>query len=208
MNPHVIVSLGSIGLNLATPIILRARSNWELYEGEPARLDEIYPFTVDEVLYPPALEILRKDKTALPSFLSQVESLGVPPPVYNVFLNENTKKWGEDMYSLGAAGQRVIMSNGWVPSEETRLPPWAKWSMVGGATFFVDQTMGVFHWMTDNKIYSNNDVADAILFLQDTHILDAETAKEVREMAFGNGTLPNKYANMVPTKRAARRVLW
>lgn len=209
MNKRVITSLGSVGLNFITPVLLKLNPDWEIFNGSVEELSNVYPFTPDEVLYPPSLDDVKKDKDAFPNFLSEVESLGLPPPVYDEFKMSNTAIRDRFVYSLGPLGQNMLMSNGWSLSRYEDIR--GEWKNIDGALFLVDPNTLFIHWNVDGKYFGNPNMNEAIQFLEGNKLLGEDDVKELRRIV--NDVLRSQNVSIVrskynPHRRGAGRVTW
>lgn len=183
---NLIPSFGSFGSKLISPIVLRASPpsvdppNWELYNGTPAKLPEEYAYCNEDVLFPPPYELVKKDATVFHNFLSTVKSLKVRSPVYDEFVAQNTILRDQKRYSLGPAGERMLLRSNWVANDIRAVG--GRVVNIDGATFYIeaDKDRSRLHWLTDGMVFTYEGLDEGVAFLENTNVLENQNA--VREL--------------------------
>lgn len=209
---NLIPSFGSFGSKLISPIVLRTSPanddppDWELYDGTPAKLTEEYPYCNEDILFPPPFELVKKDAKVFEDFLSSVKSLKVPSPIYDEFAAQNIVMKDEKRYSLGPAGERMLLRSNWTPNEITAVG--GRFVNIHGATFYIDAEggrTGRLHWLNNGTVYTYVGLQEGVAFLENTNVLDQDAVNElmarVQKAIIEAGKKP-----FVPAGRVRRRL--
>jgi hypothetical protein len=206
---NLIPSFGSVGFKLVSPVVLRESlpaedpPKWELYDDNPEKLPEEYPYSKDDVLFPPPPEVVKKDATVFEEFLASLKSLKVPPPIYDTYASRNRVMTDEYRYNIGPAGERLLLHSDWKPNDISGLS--GRIVNIDGTTFYVDGENNKLHWLNNGTVYTYLGMRAGIAFLEDkgllenpdmVKVLEAEATKALiqakREEAEANNPYPQK----------------